>query len=74
LINAEGMLLKLMKRMNFIELNKKICKKIGSIFPNTKFDIYRHYVDLVKNKLSDGYVVLVTTNHHISLFSCHFTW
>jgi ubiquinone/menaquinone biosynthesis C-methylase UbiE len=46
------------QNMGFIEFNKKICKRIGAIFPNTKFDIYGHYVDLVKSKICDGYVVL----------------
>jgi hypothetical protein len=37
--------------MGIIEFNKIISQKIGAFFPNTKFDIYSHYIDLVKSKI-----------------------
>ncbi|MDR1916159.1 MAG: class I SAM-dependent methyltransferase [Synergistaceae bacterium] len=39
-------------------LNKKVCGKISSLFPNTKFNIYSHYVDIVKSKICAGNVIL----------------
>jgi ubiquinone/menaquinone biosynthesis C-methylase UbiE len=44
--------------MSFIEFNKKISKAIGTVFPNTKFDIFAHYLDLVKGKLREEQVIV----------------
>lgn len=44
--------------MGFIEINKKLSSKIGPLFPNTKFGIYDHYVDIVKSKICVGNIIL----------------
>jgi hypothetical protein len=46
------------KFMNFLDWNKKVSKKIGSLFPNAGFSIYDYYLDAVKDKLGGGQVIV----------------
>ena len=42
----------------FFDVNRKLYSRTAKIFPNTKFSIYRYYVEQVRDNLSEGCVIL----------------